>query len=151
MLNKGLYSSNSNCWETPNDLFAKLYEEFAFTLDVCASKDNAKCEIFFSEDDDGLKQEWVGSCWMNPPYGRGINHWVEKAYQTGQTGHSCICLLPVRSDTRWWHNYVMNAKEIRLLSRRLSFQGSTNKAPFPAAIVIFQKTTDPPKLTSFWI
>jgi len=145
-LNKHLYSSERPDWETPADLFQKLHEEFKFNLDVCATAANAKVSKFFDIKADGLKQDWRKyRCWMNPPYGRGIDQWVKKAYESRTL---CVCLLPVRSDTRWWHNFVMKSHEIRLLTRRLSFAGSNNKAPFPAAIVIFEKLSDTPKWPS---
>ncbi len=140
MLNQSLYSSQKTDWETPQALYDVLDEEFRFALDVCATSDNAKCKKYISPEKDGLRENWGnGPVWMNPPYGREIREWVKKAYEEGQRGCDCVCLLPVRSDTRWWHEYVMRAKEIRLLSRRLSFCGSSNKAPFSAAIVVFSK------------
>lgn len=146
MMNDSVFSSQSCEWGTPVELFQRLDQEFHFSLDVCATASNAKCPRFFTRQDDGLSQPWVGRVWMNPPYGRGIDKWVAKAASCHKL---CVCLLPVRSDTRWWHAYVMKAAEIRLLTRRLSFQGATNKAPFPAAIVIFDpKHTGPPRLTS---
>lgn len=134
MLNKSLYASDKSDWATPQNLFDKLNAEFAFDLDVCANKQNAKCKKYFTIQDDGLSQVWFGNCFMNPPYGRGIDLWIKKAFESNCL---CVCLIPVRSDTKWWHNYVMKSSEIRLLTRRLSFEGSNNKAPFPAAIVIF--------------
>lgn len=76
-----MFSSKTDNWSTPQDLFELLDSEFHFTLDVCADENNHKCEKFFTQEDDGLKQKWSGVCWMNPPYGRGIKHWVEKAYK----------------------------------------------------------------------
>jgi phage N-6-adenine-methyltransferase len=142
------FSSDKMDWETPDDLFKKLDQEFHFTLDVCATKHNKKCKRFFSPEDDGLSQDWSGEvCWMNPPYGREIKRWVDKAYTTTCSECICVCLLPVRSDTQWWHNFVMKSAEIRFLTKRLSFQGSNNKAPFPAVIVVFSgKNTSYPKL-----
>lgn len=151
MLNKSLYSSNKDDWETPKDLFKKLDREFGFTQDVCANTNNKKCDNYFSIQDDGLKQPWFGVAWMNPPYGRGIDKWLAKAYRESHNDCICVCLLPVRSDTKWWHNYVMKSYEIRLLTRRLSFEGSNNKAPFPAAIVIFKPGSTKPILTSLSI
>jgi phage N-6-adenine-methyltransferase len=129
-------------WETPRQLFRKLNNEFSFDVDVCANSQNRKCDKYFDVDDDGLKQIWSGVCWMNPPYGREIKHWVEKAHQeTVVHGNAdmVVCLVPVRSDTKWWHDFIMNAKEIRFLNKRLSFEGSNNKAPFSACIVVFCK------------
>jgi phage N-6-adenine-methyltransferase len=146
MLNDSLYSSAKMDWGTPESLFRALDEEFAFDLDVCATHANAKCRRFFSPQDDGLSKSWDGMVWMNPPYGRGIDQWVRKAYSESASGCVCVCLLPVRSDTKWWHDYVMKSKEIRLLTRRLSFDGAKNKAPFPAAIVVFGGKDNSPVL-----
>lgn len=137
MLNDSLFSSAKVEWGTPQKLFDKLNNEFHFTFDVCADSTNHKCYQYYDEAINGLTQPWTGTIWMNPPYGRGIHEWVAKAFNTSQEGHTCVCLLPVRSDTKWWHNYVMKASEIRLLNKRLTFEGGTNKAPFPAAIVVF--------------
>lgn len=84
MLNKSLYSSSKMDWETPQFLYDKLHQEFGFTLDACATEENAKCDRFFSPDVDGLVQEWSGIVWMNPPYGREISQWVKKAHESSQ-------------------------------------------------------------------
>lgn len=151
MLNNSLYSSENDCWETPQFLFNQLNNEFGFTLDVCALAGNKKCNNYFDKQKDALRQEWTGVAWMNPPYGRGIDKWVSKAYFSSLKGCVVVCLLPVRSDTRWWHDYVMKSAEIRLLNKRLSFEGSNNKAPFPSAIVIFNTECNKPSLTSMKI
>lgn len=92
MITKGMLSSNTDLWETPQDFFDKLNEEFHFDLDVCALPENAKCERYFTPEQDGLSQEWRGTCWMNPPYGRKIGAWVQKAYETSvhAGGDSCM-------------------------------------------------------------
>jgi phage N-6-adenine-methyltransferase len=150
ILNSSLYASESSDWETPRWLFEKLDQEFHFTLDVCASRGNAKCSRYFPPEKDGLVQRWSGVCWMNPPYGRQVGKWVQKAWEEGQRGCVVVCLLPVRSDTRWWHQWVMKSSEIRLLSKRLTFEGAGNKAPFPVAIVVFRKEKmEWPRLISF--
>lgn len=135
-VNKGLFTSNTDMWATPQDFFDKLNDEFNFQLDVCAIEDNAKCNNFFSPEDNGLQQEWEGICWMNPPYGRVIGDWVKKAYESSLKGATVVCLLPARTDTKWWHEYCMKG-EIRLVKGRLKFGGSENSAPFPSAVVIF--------------
>lgn len=134
------FSSQTDEWETPQWLFDELNKEFNFKLDVCALPYNAKCEYYFTPETDGLSQFWYpygGSCWMNPPYGREIGKWIEKAYQTAQQGHTVVCLVPARTDTKWWHEYCMKG-EIRFLRGRLKFGNSKNSAPFPSAIVIFR-------------
>jgi len=125
-------------WATPSAFFQALDQEFGFELDVCALAENAKCTRFFSPKDDGLKQLWQGSCWMNPPYGREIGQWVQKAFESAQSGATVVCLLPARTDTQWWHRYVLKASEVRYIEGRLKFGGSANSAPFPSAIVIFR-------------
>ncbi len=124
-------------WETPRALFATLHAEFCFTLDVCATSDNAKCPAFFSLEDDGLAQPWAGVCWMNPPYGPTIGAWMKKAYESAQQGAVVVCLVPSRTDTKWWHEYVQHG-EVRFLSGRLTFGGAKNSAP-PNALVIFRR------------
>lgn len=132
------FRSNSHEWSTPQELFDELNREFCFVLDVCASAANAKCERFFTRKDDGLKQPWSGMCWCNPPYGRDIGNWVERAFQSATSGlASVVCLVPARTDTRWWHDFVLNATEVRFVKGRLRFGGHENSAPFPSAIVVF--------------
>lgn len=138
-INNGLFTSNTDLWSTPQDFYEKLKQEFDFQVDVCALPENAKCDKYFTPDEDGLQQEWSGICWMNPPYGRQINRWVKKAYESHlNNGATVVCLLPARTDTRWWHDYCMKG-EIRFVKGRLKFGGSKNSAPFPSAVVIFGK------------
>ncbi len=141
MLNKSLFSSATDEWPTPQWLFDALDREFGFEIDVCATADNAKCKKYYSPDVDGLTQRWTGVCWMNPPYGREIIKWIEKAYLSSvENDATVVCLIPARTDTRWFHRYAMKG-EVRLLRGRIRFEGATNSAPFPSAIVIFR----PPK------
>ena len=131
------YSSNSYEWETPQDLFDELNSEFRFDVDVCAIPQNAKCKKYFSPIQDGLLQEWNGVCWMNPPYGSQINRWIKKAYISSLKGATVVCLIPSRTDTKWWHNYAMKG-EIRFIKGRVKFGGCKDSAPFPSAIIIFK-------------
>jgi phage N-6-adenine-methyltransferase len=137
-------SSACDLWGTPRDLFDALDAEFGFEVDVCALPNNAKCERFFTPEDDGLTQDWRGVCWMNPPYGRTIGQWVEKAYRSSLAGATVVCLLPARTDTAWWHDLCMKG-EIRFLRGRVRFEReretgvrAVSAAPFPSAIVIFK-------------
>lgn len=130
------YSSKTDLWATPQDLFDKLASEFAFALDVCATPENAKCSSFYTEENDGLAQNWAGICWMNPPYGDAIGEWVKKAYESGQAGATVVCLVPARIDTAWWWNTCRHG-EVRFLRGRLKFGDSANSAPFPSAVVVF--------------
>ena len=139
-------------WETPQDFYDTLDKEFGFTLDVCACEENAKHENYYSPGDDGLVQEWTGICWMNPPYDRTIGLWVQKAYDAAQKGCTVVCLVQGRSgDTRWWHNYVMRASEIRFIKDRLHFgrNGKHSRANISSVVVVFRPgCAGPPTTTS---
>ena len=133
-----MFSSKTDVWATPDDFFAMLDKVFRFETDVCALPQNAKCENFFSPENDGLSQEWKGVCWMNPPYGREISKWVEKAYKSAKAnGATVVCLLPARVDTRWWHDYCAKG-EVHFVKGRLKFGGAKDSAPFPNAVVVFR-------------
>lgn len=138
------FSSKTDLWSTPPDLFAKLDAEFGFTLDVCAVAENAKCLRYFTPEVDGLKQKWEGTVWMNPPYGRSIGVWVRKAYLSARAGAVVVCLLPARTDTRWWHEYVTHAHEHWFIKGRLKFGGAPSGAPFPSAVVVFRPSARRP-------
>jgi len=134
------YSSEREDWETPQDFFDGLNSRFNFTLDVCATPENAKCERYLSKQEDALKLSWGDNvCWMNPPYGRQIGRWLEKAYKESQKRAIVVCLVPSRTDTRWWHDYCMRGR-IEFLRGRLKFEGAKHNAPFPSAIVVFDST-----------
>ena len=132
------FSSKTSEWETPQDLFDALSKEFGgFDMDVCATKENTKVIHYFTKEMDGLKQDWTGLvCWMNPPYGREIGRWVQKASEGG--AKRVVALLPARTDTKWFHSYILGKAEIRFIKGRLKFGGSKNSAPFPSMIIIFQ-------------
>jgi phage N-6-adenine-methyltransferase len=138
-LNPGMFSSKTDMWETPQDLFERLNNIHRFTLDVCAIPSNAKCHAYYTPEQNGLNQPWIGSCWMNPPYGREIGKWVRKAYESAQQGAKVVCLLPARTDTAWFHDYCKKGK-VEFLRGRLKFGGSKNSAPFPSMLVIFGDT-----------
>ena len=134
-----MFSSKTDLWETPQDLFDKLNNEFQFTLDVCATPENAKCDKFYTKEQDGLKHPWKGTVWCNPPYGRGIGQWVRRALFASVSGSTVLMLLPARTDTKWFHDYIYkrNNVEIRFIRGRLKFGGSKNSAPFPSMVVVF--------------
>jgi len=135
----GMKSSLSNEWTTPRELYEQLDAEFHFTLDAASTDENALCERHYTIDDDGLKQEWAGSVWLNPPYGREIGAWMQKAAQSNRGGVT-VCLVPARTDTRWWHEWIVgHATEVRFIRGRLKFGNSGSGAPFPSAIVIYDK------------
>ncbi len=142
-ITKGMMTSKTDMWATPQDLFDKLNDLHNFDVDVCAVPENAKCKKYFTPEMDGLKQDWhkYKSCFMNPPYGREISKWVKKAYEEAQKGTKVVAVLPARTDTRWFHDYIymMYGVEMELLKGRLKFGNSKNSAPFPSMIVVFTK------------
>ena len=133
-----MFSSQTDNWATPQWLFDELNKEFSFTIDVCANSDNAKCRRYYTKAQDGLKQNWGGeNVFCNPPYGREISKWVKKASESNTL---VVMLLPARTDTKWFHEYIYNKAEVRFLKGRLKFGNSENSAPFPSMIVIFKCT-----------
>ena len=139
MINKALFTSNSDDWVTPHDIFQRLNKEFNFNLDPCASHENHKCDTYYTVDNDGLSQSWGGyRVFCNPPYSE-INKWVEKAYRESRQDNTLIVLLiPARTDTRYFHNFIYQRAEIRFVKGQLKFGQSKNSAPFPSMIVIFR-------------
>lgn len=157
-MNKVHYSSNKDGWETPDDLFWGLNKKYKFTLDVCALKKNAKCERYFTPRQNGLEQSWANEvCWMNPPYGREISDWMAKAaHEAAHNNATVVCLVPARTDTKWWHNAVNGTEagewwdgepmddsvSVFYLRGRLKFKGAKHCAPFPSAIIVFHPRKD---------
>lgn len=139
MNNELMFSSKTDVWSTPIDFFNALDKLFNFRLDVCALPENAKCQIYFTPEVDGLKQDWTGqgNVWMNPPYGREISKWIEKAYLSSKQGATVVCLIPARTDTRYWHDYCVKG-EIYFVRGRLKFGNAESCAPFPSAVVCFR-------------
>ena len=133
-----LFSSASEEWETPPSFFAALDAEFNFTLDAAATPSNAKCAKFFTLNENGLTQKWGGVVWCNPPYGRKIGEWVRKGAESAGHGCTVVMLLPARTDTAWFHDYILNRAEIRFIRGRLKFGSSKNSAPFPSMVCIFR-------------
>jgi site-specific DNA-methyltransferase (adenine-specific) len=130
-MNKALFSSMSPHWNTPKNLYRQLSDEFHFNDDPCPSGG-----IF------GLDREWGTRTYCNPPYGRQINDWLKKGWDESQKGKLVVFLLPARTDTAWFHNFVLPfAKEIRFIRGRLCFSkpnGETGRAPFPNMVIIFE-------------
>jgi phage N-6-adenine-methyltransferase len=147
ILKKMQVSETTNSWITPDDLFRQLDQEFHFTLDVCADDSNAKCKTYFTEKQNGLKQSWANHiCWMNPPYDN-IESWMLKALIELKLNKTItVCLLPTRTDVKWFWEYVIDNAEIRFIKGRLKFtrgiyDGSVRKpyvAPYPSMIVVFR-------------
>lgn len=135
-----MFSSETDLWSTPQDFFNSLNKEFNFTLDPCATPENAKCSKFFTKESDGLKQNWGGeTVFCNPPYGRAIKDWVKKCYEESLKPETrVVMLIPARTDTSYFHDYIYHkAKEIRFIRGRLKFGDSKNSAPFPSMVVVF--------------
>lgn len=151
MNRKLMFSNINNAWCTPQDFFDKLNKEFNFTLDPCATEKSAKCKKFFTATDDGLKQNWEGQrAFVNPPYGRQIGKWVKKCYEEAQKpGTLAVLLIPARTDTRYFHDYILGKAEIRFIKGRLTFVDmdgekyikgdfkSMTPAPFPSLLAIY--------------
>tara|TARA_Y100001973_G_C5181396_1_gene325143 strand:+ start:74 stop:535 length:462 start_codon:yes stop_codon:yes gene_type:complete len=133
------FKSESNEWGTPQELYNELNEGYGFTLDPCATSENAKCNKYYTKEDDGLSKDWSREIvFMNPPYGREISKWVKKASETKSA--VVVCLIPSRTDTKYWHNYIFpKAHKIMFIKGRLKFSGHRNSAPFPSAIVVFDR------------
>jgi len=158
------FSSKSNEWETPKDLFDKLNEEFHFDLDATATDENNKCAVYFTEQNSALDKtwkDWGSTIFMNPPYGRGIGKFIKKAYEEAQKGCTVVCLIPARTDTAMFHNYCAKGEvrfikdRVRFIKGRLKFVNRTfptcnetgffkvAPAPFPSCIVIFRENNKP--------
>jgi site-specific DNA-methyltransferase (adenine-specific) len=122
-----MFSSASQHWSTPEELYLELDKEFHFTFDPCPLYSNF----------DGLAIDWSGVLFVNPPYGKEIKKWIKKGFEESGKGATVVMLIPSRTDTAWWHDYVMKG-EIRFLRGRLKFDGAVNSAPFPSAVVVFR-------------
>lgn len=136
-MNEVHFSSKSNEWSTPQDFYDKVNGEFRFTLDVAATKENTKCIRYFTETIDALCKSWDNEIvWCNPPYGRALGKWVKKASEA--VGGVVVMLIPARTDTHYFHDYIYGKAEIRFIRGRLKFGDSKNSAPFPSMLVIFR-------------
>lgn len=133
-----MFSSKTDKWATPQDFFDEINREFGFSLDVCALPENAKTTRYYTPEQDGLTQPWEGVVWCNPPYGRQIGKWVERAALAAKSGAVVVMLLPARTDTKWFHEYIYGKAEIRFVRGRLRFGGAANPAPFPSMVVVFR-------------
>ena len=134
--------SDKDDWATSQYVFDALDREFHFTLDVCANEKNHKCALYFDEEKDGLSQEWTGTCWMNPPYGKNIGRWVRKAADSADNGAVVVGLIPNRTDTKWWLD-VMRASEVRFVRGRLKFGDAESGAPFGSVIAVWGGARSP--------
>jgi site-specific DNA-methyltransferase (adenine-specific) len=144
-----LFASKRQDWGTPQALFDALDAEFGFDLDAAASPENAKCERYLSED--ALSVDWhaLGNrIWLNPPYGREIGKWIEKAYLESVAGACVVCLTFARTDTQWWHRWALRAAEVRLIEGRITFAGASQGAPAPSCVLIFDERRRSPRFVS---
>lgn len=140
-----MFSSNSNEWGTPQELYDELNKEFNFTLDPCSTERNHKCEKYYTQKDDGLSKSWKNEIvFVNPPYGREIGNWVQKCYEESDgNGATCVMLIPARTDTKYFHKYIYHKAEIRFIEGRIKFVSldsdkKSQSAPFPSMIVVFR-------------
>ena len=132
-------------WNTPKDLFEKINEEFHFEWDLASSLDNALCSNFYTKEEDGLKQNWTGACWLNPPYGDRSSKmvdWIKKAYLDTQNNSdlTVVILIPARTNTKWFHEYCMKSYEIKFICGRPKFGDSKHGLPQPLVLVVFKKS-----------
>lgn len=135
------FSSGKDTWGTPDELFNKINAKYGpFRLDAAADINNAKAKFYLTEEENALRYDWscFGKVWLNPPYSKS-NEFVEKAYRESLKGCRVVCLIPARTDTKRWHRYVMKAKKVYFIEGRVKFVGGKASAPFPSAIVIFEK------------
>lgn len=140
MINNSMFTSNTAEWATPQAFFDELNKEFDFTLDPCATPQNAKCTRYFTKEIDGLSQSWSGEkVFCNPPYGRDVSKWVAKAYAETLSGAKIVVMLiPARTDTAYFHDYIYQKHEVRFIRGRLHFNESKNAAPFPSMVVVMR-------------
>lgn len=140
IMTAALFSTRSNEWETPHQTFSVLDAEFHFNLDPCATVANHKCPDYYTKEDDGLTKDWGGRrVFCNPPYGREIGKWVKKCYEESQKPDTlAVMLIPARTDTAYFHDFIYGKAEIRFLRGRLHFNESKGAAPFPSMVVVFR-------------
>lgn len=141
MNKEALFSTGKDDWETPQAFFEKLDAEFHFTLDPCCTHENAKCKKHYTAEENGLLQDWSGeTVFCNPPYSNGSqNAWVKKCHDEGQNPETVVvALLPSRTDTMRFHQYILGKAEIRFIPGRIKFVGAPSVAPFPSLIAIWK-------------
>lgn len=150
-----MFSKKSDNWSTPQWVYDQLNEEFRFQIDCAALRENSKCDLYFGPDvlppyNDALTNDWTTGrppfhCWLNPPYSR-VREFIAKAAEEAQKGCTVVCLVPARTDTRWWHQHVWDVSrhgprpgvEVRFIPGRLKFGDSANSAPFPSVVIVFR-------------
>jgi phage N-6-adenine-methyltransferase len=136
----GMFTNRTDEWGTPKALFNTLNERYKFTLDPCASHENAKCERYITAEQDGLKANWGGSrVFVNPPYSQSAL-WLKKCYEEHLAGTFVVVLIPCRTDTRYFHDYAMKASTVFLIKGRLKYNDARQSAPFPSCLLVFNGT-----------
>jgi len=148
----GKFESTKQEWKTPDNVFDPLDEEFHFDIDLAADKTNHKCKRYFSEKNNALIKDWRGTCWLNPPFGNKygtIKDWVRKSYEESMKNNIIVMLIPTRTNTNWWSEYVMKSKEIRFIRGRPKFGDSKHGLPQPLAIIVFKRHTGETQYSSF--
>lgn len=140
-----MFSSKKQDWETPSKFFDEINSKYHFSFDLAANIQNAKCQKFYTPLDDSLNQDWEkikGNMFLNPPYGRDLKKWVKKAAETSlEPNQFLVMLIPARTDTSYWHDYIFGKAEIEFLRGRLMFEADGvpgDRAPFPSALVIYK-------------
>jgi phage N-6-adenine-methyltransferase len=137
-VNGALFQHATDEWSTPPAFFRKLDRRYRFTLDPCATAENAKCALYFTKEQDGLQQSWGSHrVFCNPPYGRAIGKWVRKAFEASQRGALVVLFVPARTDTRWYHDWVQGKAEVTFVAGRLRFGGAKTGAPFPSMLAVY--------------
>ena len=138
MMSPALYSSATDEWPTPRAFFARLDRRYHFTLDPCATPENATCPTYFTKEDDGLKQDWgAHRVFCNPPYGRTVGPWARKCVEASQRGALVVLLVPARTDTKWFHDWVQGKAQIKFMRGRLRFGEADSCAPFPSMLATY--------------
>jgi len=149
IFNKDKFDTGKQTWNTPDNIFQPLNKEFNFEHDLACDNENKLCLKGFTEQDNSLSKEWNGINWLNPPFGK-VKLWVKKAYEESRKdGVIIVMLIFSKTNTNWWHDYVMKAKEVRLIKGRPKFKGNDHGLPFPISIVIFEKSLNPVKFSTF--
>ena len=142
--NENRFKTIKQDWETPDELFDYLDNIYGFTIDLAADAQNARCKNYYTKEDDALSKTWNGVGWLNPPYGSRkpqLKDWVKKSFEeTRKDGCTVVMLMPARTNTMWWHDYCMKAKEVLLIKGRPKFKGCVHGLPQPLAVVVFKST-----------
>lgn len=137
-INSSWYASSSDEWATPQDFYDRLNDRYHFTLDPCASETNAKCTKYYTKVQDGLIKDWSGEvCWVNPPYGSETKKWVKKCFFESLKGTQIALLIPARTDTSYFHDFILGKARLEFVRGRLHFNDGEQGAPFPSVVAFY--------------